>query len=88
MLLDECINVKSIIENEVRLYREGSTSELLNELPIVRGVSLSSYVSEIEQYILPQLDYIIDCLKNNKRIKKEKFFWGTILSTNGRIAPL
>lgn len=76
MLWGKCINLKSIIENEISLYHNGYESELLNELPAVRGSSLSTYITEIEKYILPQLDYIIYCLQNDKRINKRKIVLG------------
>ncbi|MBR2617753.1 MAG: hypothetical protein IKC81_00350 [Paludibacteraceae bacterium] len=76
MLLDKCINLKSIIENEISLHNHGYASKLLNELPIVSGSSLSTYITEIEKYILPQLDYIIYCLQNNKKINERKIIFG------------
>ena len=76
MLLDKCINIKSIMENEISLYRAGFVSELLNELPIVKGASLSTYIFEIETLIFPQLDYIIDCLQKNETINKRKVNYG------------
>ena len=76
MLLDKCVNLRSIMENEISLYNNGYESKLLSELPIVKGNSLSTYITEIETYILPQLDYIIYCLKNNKKINKRKIVLG------------
>ena len=76
MLLDQCINLKSIIENEISLYHNGYASELLNELRIVKGSLLTIYIADIEKYILPQLNYIIDCLQCNKKINKKKILLG------------
>ena len=75
-MLQNCVSLKSTIENEISMHEHGGETPLLDEIPVVKGSSLTSYVIDLKKYILPQLDYIIRCLKKKKHINKNKIHIG------------
>ena len=76
MVLTKCIELKDNIENAILMYKHGEISDLLSDVPINKSASLRSYIFEIENCILPQLDYIIESLKANRKIIKSKITFG------------
>ena len=71
-MLAKCIELKENIENAILMYKHGDVSDFLSDIPVNKSTPLQSYIFEIEEYILPQLNYIIECLKANRKIKKNK----------------
>lgn len=78
-MLQKCYSLKSSIENEILMHKRGGETPLLDGVPVVKGSSLTSYIVDLEKDILPQLDYIIRCLKKKKRIKKSKIHIGSYI---------
>ena len=75
-MLQKCISLKKTIEEELSRYEFGEETPLLDELPVVTGTSLTSYISDLKRYILPQLEYIILCLEKRRPINKNKIHLG------------
>ena len=75
-MLQKCISLKKKILEEISLYRYGKETPLLDEVPLLKGSPLDSYIVDLNKYILPQLEYIIQCLEKKKRINRRKIHMG------------
>ena len=75
-MLNKCVELKNNIENAILMFNQGELPKLFKDIPIDNNSSMQSYISEIEEYVLPQLDYIIECLRTNKKINKKKITFG------------